>query len=141
MVSATFARLRQSEKSFRLAWSFWIACGLIYFVIYLRLADLAGHRLLGLLLSSVIIFQSILVPAYALRASFTTRLEALIRIVTVGVAFSGLPAALAMLIVRGHSARFQFDPARLQTGFLCTILFLTGIANGALLAVLRCNSR
>ena len=136
-MSSAIVRRHAFEDPFLLASVIWAGCSLLYAVVYLLVADLGGHRAYGLFLASNLLLQAVLVLAFVSRSVFATRREAIIRTTALGCALSGLPATLLFARARLHPAGYEYESARLQVGYISVILFLSGLANGTLLAMLR----
>lgn len=136
MFSATSSR-GELQHSFRAVWLLWIVFSFLSFSAYYFVAEFGAHQAYGLLLASVILLQSIVVPWHISRARFASRTEAIVRIIALAIAFSGLPAFLLLALARFRPIGLDYNYAGLQVGYICLILLLAGVTNGMFLAMPR----
>lgn len=136
-MSSAIVRRHSFENPFLLARNIWAACSVLYAVVYLLVADLGGHRAYGAFLASTLLLQAVIVVTFVSRVIFATRREAVIRTAALGCALSGLFVTLLFAMTRFRPAGYEYEWARLQVGYITVILFLAGLVNGTLLAMLR----
>jgi len=137
-VSIASAARGPARSSYRLVWGLWIAFGLVYVIIYFQVAASAGRIPQGLLFSCALLLQVVWIPTYVLRKEFTSKAQAVIQSATATAAFDGLAASI-LVLTGSHFGTIAspggLDP--LQSGYLATILLLSGLAGGTTFGILR----
>jgi hypothetical protein len=124
----------------------WVGLSLVYTAGYWHLAVLKGRLLVGCVVCSALVIQSLLIPAYTWREKFSSGAGAAIQSASAAVCVVGLPAIFVLLtqstIWPSEYQRHYFNFAStntygLQFGYVVTILLLSGIAGGTALGILR----
>lgn len=138
-VSIVSATRGSPLNSYRTVWGLWIACSLVHAFVYLQIAVSAARIPQGLLFASALLLQAVGIPLYVLRTEFTSQAQAVIRSTAAAAAFDGLAASV--LILTGNrfgtiaSSPGGLDP--LRSGYIATILLLSGLAGATALGILR----
>jgi len=125
-------------SSYRLLWGLWIALSLIQVALYFQVAMSPARIPQGLLFASALLLQAIGIPLYASRKEFTSHAQAVIRSAAAAATFDGL--AISILALTGNRFGTIASPGGLdplQTGYIATILLLSGLAGGTALGILR----
>ena len=125
-------------SSYRLLWGLWIALSLIQVALYFQVAVSPARIPQGLLFASALLLQAIGIPLYASRKEFTSHAQAVIRSAAAAAVFDGL--AISILALTGNRFGTIASPGGLdplQTGYIATILLLSGLAGGTALGILR----
>jgi len=125
-------------SSYRLLWGLWVAFSLIQGALYFQVAVSPARIPQGLLFASALLLQAIGIPLYVLGTEFTSQAQAVIRGAAAAAAFDGLAASI--LVLTGNrfgtiSSPGGLDP--LESGYIATILLLSGLAGGTTLGILR----
>ena len=125
-------------SSYRLLRGLWIAFSLIQVTLYFQVAVSPARIPQGLLFASALLLQAIGIPLYVSRKEFTSKAQAVIRSAAAAAAFDGLAASI--LVLTGNRFGTIASPGGLdplQSGYIATILLLSGLAGGPALGILR----